>query len=115
MCLRACNTRNSGVICFLEYRGLCLIYRKSLPGRSIFVKNHVKMDHSQLLTTTARVQCQVRACEICGGQSGTGTRFVLVLQFPMPVLISQSPLTGGWYNRPNSDWHTKYTQSHPTL
>jgi hypothetical protein len=41
---------------------------------------------------------------ICGGQNGTGARFVRVLRFPLPILIPPnapySSIIRGWYNRP---------------
>jgi hypothetical protein len=53
-----------------------------------------------------RVQSQVRSCEICGGQSGTGTDSLQVLPFPLPVLIpSAAPYSSvirSWYNSGSS-------------
>jgi ribosomal protein S14 len=42
----------------------------------------------RLPTAAAKVLPQVRSCEICGGQNGTGTGFLRVLRFPLPNLIS---------------------------
>jgi hypothetical protein len=41
----------------------------------------------RLPTAAARVRAQVRSCAICGGQSGTGARFLRVLRFPLAILI----------------------------
>jgi hypothetical protein len=45
------------------------------------------------------------SCGICGGQSGAGAGFLLVLRFPLPILIpptapQSSSVIRGWYNRP---------------
>jgi hypothetical protein len=76
----------------------------------------------RLPTAAAQVRAQVRKCEICGGQSGTGAAFLQVLRFPLPLLIpptaphSSSSVIRGWYNRPISGRRSKWTrcQSHPT-
>jgi hypothetical protein len=44
----------------------------------------------RLLTSAARVRAQVRSCGICGGQSGTGARFLRVLRFPFSILIQST-------------------------
>jgi hypothetical protein len=37
---------------------------------------------------TAAARVRVRAtCGFCGGQSGTGARFLRVLRFPLPIII----------------------------
>jgi hypothetical protein len=74
---------------------------------------------AQLSTAAGQVRSQVRSCGICDGQSGTGANFLRVLRFPMAILIPptaphSSSIIRGWYNRPNSDRSTKWTQSHPT-
>jgi hypothetical protein len=78
-----------------------------------------------LPTAAARVRAQFRSCVICGRQSGTGTGFLQVLRFPLPILIppttshsssssSSSSVIRGWYNRPNSGRRAKWTVSpHP--
>jgi hypothetical protein len=74
----------------------------------------------RLPSAVVRVRAQVRSRGICGGQSGTGERFLRVLRFPLPILIprtaphSSSSIIRGWYNRPTSGRRTKWTQSHPT-
>jgi hypothetical protein len=73
----------------------------------------------RLPTTAAWVQAQVRSCEICGGQSGTGAGFLRPLRFPLPILIPliaphSSPINRGWCKRPVSGRRTKWTQSHRT-
>jgi ribosomal protein S14 len=38
-----------------------------------------------LPTAAARVRVRA-ACEVCGGQSGTGAGFLRVLRFPLPII-----------------------------
>jgi hypothetical protein len=42
-----------------------------------------------LTTAVARVRVWA-ACEICGGQSGTGSGYLRVLRFPLPIIPSIS-------------------------
>jgi hypothetical protein len=73
---------------------------------------------SWLPTAAVRVRAQVRLCEICGDQSGTGAGFLRVLQFPLPILIPPnapySSIIWGWYNTQISGRRTKWTQFDPT-
>jgi hypothetical protein len=63
----------------------------------------------RLPTAAARVRARLKSCGICGGQSVTGTHFLRVLLFPLPILIpptaphsSSLSIILDWYNRPNS-------------
>jgi hypothetical protein len=73
----------------------------------------------RLPTAAARVRYQVRSCGTCGGQSGTGARFLRILWFPLPICITliaphwSASFIWGWYNRANSGRRTKWTQSQP--
>jgi hypothetical protein len=96
--------------------------RVVLQFRSWAGVNNVKKIRSyDMLQSTLDIRpaSQVRACGICGGQSGTGADFLQVLRFPLSILIPptapHSSIIRGWYNRPNSGRRTKWTQSHPTL
>jgi hypothetical protein len=59
-----------------------------------------------LPTVAVRVRARVRSCGICDEQSGTGTGFLRVLRFSLPIFIppvtpqSPSSIIRGWYNRP---------------
>jgi hypothetical protein len=66
----------------------------------------------------APLLAQARSCGICDGQSGTGVGFLRVPRFLMPFTppiahrsSSSIIFHPGWYNRPNSRQHTKWTQS----
>jgi hypothetical protein len=58
------------------------------------------------LTAAARVRARVWSCGFCGEQSGTGTVFLRLPRFLLPVFIpliapqSPSSIIWGWYNRP---------------
>jgi hypothetical protein len=52
----------------------------------------VKAVSCRLPTAAALVRAQVRSCGICGGQSGTGAGFLLLLRFPLPILIPPTAL-----------------------
>jgi hypothetical protein len=43
-----------------------------------------------LPTAAARVRVRA-ACGVCGGQSGTGAGFLLVLRYPLPIIPPISP------------------------
>jgi ribosomal protein S14 len=45
-----------------------------------------------LPTAAARVRVRA-ACEVCGGQSGTGAGFLRALRFPLPIIPPISPLS----------------------
>jgi hypothetical protein len=73
----------------------------------------------RLPNAAARVRAQVRSCEICGGQSGTGAGFLQVLRFLLPIFIPptdphSSSIIPGWYNRPLTGRRANWTVStHP--
>jgi hypothetical protein len=45
---------------------------------------------SWISTAAARVRVRA-ACGVCGGQSGTGAGFLIVLRFPLPIIPPISP------------------------
>jgi hypothetical protein len=59
---------------------LLILVTFDLKGRAI-----AQAVSRRLPTAAARVRIQVRLCEICGGQSGTGAGILRVLQFPVPI------------------------------
>jgi hypothetical protein len=68
---------------------------------------------------TVRIRAQVRSCGMCGGQNGTGTGFLRVLRFPVPILIPptaphSSSIIRGWYHKPDRGRRTMWTQYHST-
>jgi hypothetical protein len=58
---------------------------KLIYGRAI-----AKAVSRWLLTAADRVRVRA-AREVCGGQSGTGAGFLLVLRFPLPIIPPISP------------------------
>jgi hypothetical protein len=57
---------------------------------------------------------RVRSCGICGGQSDTGTGFLLVLLFPLPFFIPptdphSSSIIRRWCNKEINGRRTKWT------
>jgi hypothetical protein len=47
----------------------------------------------RLHTAAAWVRTQVKSCEMCDGQSGTGAGFLQVLRFPLTNFIPPTSLT----------------------
>jgi hypothetical protein len=73
-----------------------------------------------LPSAAAQFRAQVRSCGICGGQSGAGAGFLLVLWLPLPILIPptvphSSSIVRDWCNSSNYGRRTKWIQvsSHP--
>jgi hypothetical protein len=81
-----------------------------LVGRAIALASH----------RGGQVRAQVRSCGIYGGKSGIGEGFLRILRFLLPILLPStapysSSIIRGWYNRPVSGRHSKWTQSHSAL
>jgi hypothetical protein len=78
----------------LQYYTACNIYY-AVSGRAI-----AQVVSRWLPTAEARVRTRVWSSGICGGQSGAGADFLLVLRFSLPIFIppnspsSQSPGAG---------------------
>jgi hypothetical protein len=95
-------------------------YGPNPPVASYYDRAIARAVSRRLPTAAARVRARVRSCRIFSGQSDTGAGFLRVLRFPLPIRIPptaphpSSSIIWGWYNRPNGDWSTKWTQSHPT-
>jgi hypothetical protein len=63
------------------------IYRAKLTvGRGVSLR---------VPTAVARVRAPVRSNGICGGQSGTGTGFLRVLRFSLPIIPPTDPFIRG--------------------
>jgi hypothetical protein len=107
-------TKFTQMNCALLYEVWAKEWTNSYWGRAI-----AQVVNRRLPTTAARVRAQVSSCGICGGQSGAGAGFLLILRFPLPILIPptdphSSSIIRGWYNGPVSGRDTKWTQSHRT-
>jgi hypothetical protein len=71
-----------------------------------------------LPTAVAQVRAESGHVGYFGGQSGTGEGFLQAFRFPLPIIPPIAPhssfyIIRGWYNRPNSSRHSRWTQSHP--
>jgi hypothetical protein len=69
-------------------------------------KTNLKLDRAIAQAVTRWLPPRFWSSGICGGQSGAGAGFLLVLRFPLPIFIpptapqSPSPIIWVWYNRP---------------
>jgi hypothetical protein len=90
------NIRSNKLITEVNFRNLFKVgcyysIRRPIACRYVVtVKNGRAIAQAvslRLPTVAARVRSQVRSCGTCGGQSGTGARFLEVLRFPPPILI----------------------------
>jgi hypothetical protein len=90
----------AGVIPWVDVpiAGPSLFYFLSVPSADVAVHYSSKISRHEgrviaqavsrrLPTAAARVRGRVRSWGMCGGQSGTGTGFLRVLRFPLPILI----------------------------
>jgi hypothetical protein len=118
--IKLCTVRSR---CFLQHMfsnavNLCVsLMWQSNPYTELCHSSGVR--HRQF-TVVAWVGSKVRSRGICGGLRGTGADFLLVLCFPLPIIPpiaphSSSSIILGWYNRPDSNCHTMWTRSHPTI
>jgi hypothetical protein len=98
----------------LHFSLLCSVLTDSENHSASYTIGHaIAQAVSRLLPTEmAWVRTQVRSNGICGEQSGTGTGFLRVLAFPLPILLpSNAPHSSsnirGLYTRPISDRRAK--------
>jgi hypothetical protein len=75
--------RYHGYVCIISF----LNRDKYLALLMYHVHSVAQAVSRRLPTSTARVRAQVKSCGIYGGQSGIKSGFLLVLQFPLPILI----------------------------
>jgi hypothetical protein len=62
-----------------EYAILHADHRKSMKIPTLSARDIAQEVNRRLPTAAARVQTQISSCEICDGQSGTGTGFRRIL------------------------------------
>jgi hypothetical protein len=58
-------------------------YVRKIHGRAV-----TQVVSRRLPTAAARVRARFNSCVICGGHSATGTGFLRLLQFPLPLIHS---------------------------
>jgi hypothetical protein len=76
------------------------------------------LGHTVVQVVRGLPPASVASVGIYGGQSCTGKGVLRVLWIPLIIVFPSaatylSSITRGWYNKPNNNRHSKWTQSHP--